>query len=510
MKTSQFGPVRPLDSAAAAIRTGLHNLAIRGSGCDEDLLRQHGSAQCRGKAASAGYANLAASTLGGLGAFGKTFSVVSGLLAFPVALVIAVLYWGLVFNLERSLASTIDAFWPVKTKLKALAVRTTIALITAAFQAGPWILIALDSEIGGRLQKFELKAREEARAALEKLHNIRAINDRAAILTKTASDAAGQVWVLPEVVIDARQLAERCDKDAEGLFQTNKKKAANLQARLPALANIELSQIATAGQKAAAQRERNEIAKRVNRLADEVAEKRNVCKTAHSQATDAQNRYLTDATAKSERAKADVEGQRRVAAEAGKALDADIAEINVVVKKSNSVKSGAQVKAAIALVQEEVSSALTALAIYLWFFIVDLACTGFKLMGKPGPYDHELRKRDKLKQIECERVVLTAEKEDEAASAESDAKLRGAKKFLEAEGVDFFCNLERHRHVELSRQAVGAADIRVGAAQPAEIQALGQAVDDAFRQVQSNPTLIARLSALLDVLRNRAPTASAA
>lgn len=241
-----------LTTVAVFIRTFFAKAAISGSGSDVDVLEQHGSAQCRNKAAAVGYVNIAASSLGAIGAFAKTYMLLSGPLALAMACIVGLLYFTVMFNLERMLAAGISPFWSTKTKLQAFVGRLGISLITASFQAAPVILLALGTQIDARLAQFEMASRESSKLALEKLHGVDAANQRTNSLMQTAQNAAQQVWVLPEAVVDAQQLADKCDKDAETLLSTNHRKAASLRTRLPALVNVELSATATQKQKAAA------------------------------------------------------------------------------------------------------------------------------------------------------------------------------------------------------------------------------------------------------------------
>lgn len=503
---SRFG----LRGITFAVKSFLSKAAISGSGCDSDVLQQHGSAQCRSKAAAVGYVNLAASSFGGIGAFAKTFMLVSGPLALPLACIVGTLYFTIVFNLERMLAASINAFWTPKTKLQAFLSRLSISSITASFQAAPVILLALGTQVDARLTRFELEAREQAKVTLEKLHGVSAIDQQTINLMKVAQNAAQQVWVLPEAVVDAQQLADKCDKDAEALLNTNRRKAASLQARLPALSNIELSNSATPAQKAAAKRDRDDIAGRVNRLADEVVTKRGECKTEHVQAADAKNRYLADATGKREKADADLDQQKRAAQEVSKVLKADIERANEAAKKGNAVNSAAEVKAAVALISEEPFARLKALWIFLGFIVVDIAGVALKLLAKPGPYDHALRKRDELARIGANQTVREAEREDLEQEVASAAKLKGTTTFHHQDGGAVFARLEQLRFDEQVRTTETVQDIRIAKSQMLEIDALGMAVEQTIQRVEGSPALVARLNEVLAILRGTATSGSAA
>lgn len=499
----EFQPKVPskLDEVVAGIRAFMTKVAIAGSGSDAELLEKYGSAQCRAKQRAVGYVNFAASSLGALGASAKAFTLLSGPLALPIAMGVGALYFGVVFNLERMLAAGISAFWTPATKAKAFLGRLACSLIVASFQAVPVVMLAMGTQLDARLARFELEAREEAKAALEKLHGVKTVDQKTVDFSKAAQDAAQQVWVLPEAVIDAQQLAARCDKDTDALIITNRRKAAALQAKLPALSNIELSTTATAAQKAAAKKERGYIAGRVNRLADEVVAKKGECKTAHAQATDARNRYVNDANTKRAKAETDLDKHKLAAAEVAKALKADTERANEVAKKGNAANSAAEVKAAVALIIEEPYARLKAAWIYLGFILIDVAGVGLKLLAKPGPYDNALRKRDELARIGAEQAIRDAEHEDAAKEMESAAKLKGIAQFHQQDAGAVFASLERLAQDFKVRLAEETHDIKLAAAQVAEIEPLVMQVEGVIARVRNHPALVKRLQEVLAILR---------
>ncbi|NKE66856.1 DUF4407 domain-containing protein [Ramlibacter sp. RBP-2] len=498
-------PPSKVAEVSAAIWAFLNKTAITGSGSDPQLLEQHGSAQCKSKAASVGWANLAASSLGAIGAYIKTYMIVPGPLAAVAASITAAIYFILIFNLEKMLAAGISAFWPASTKLKALAGRASVTMLcTAVLQAVPWTLIAFGNQLEVRLAKFEMDARQEAKGKIEALHDIKAVDGKTAKMVHAVKEAAEQVRVLPESVVDVQQIAEKCDKDADALFASNKRKAASLQARLPALANIEFSNTAVLAQKLEAKRAREEIAARLTRLADDVAAKRAECRNNHAQAAEAKNRYITEATAKLHKVEAELDGQKRAAGEVAKAVSADVAKADEAARRGYVTNSAAEIKAAVALLSEEPYARIKALFIYFFFVVVDIACISLKLLAKPGLYDFALRKRDELARIGADQTIREAEREDMLQAVQSAAKVKGVIEFHAQDAGAAFACLERLAHDEKVRAAEQTHDIRMARAQLAEIETLAAQVEAVLQRVKGNHALAVRLNEVLAILRGTA------
>jgi hypothetical protein len=422
------------------------------------------------------------------------YMVVPGLPALPFALVCSVLYFGLVFSLERMLAASISAFWPAQVKIRAFSVRFLIGLLTSCTQAAPVILLALGTQIDARLAKFEQQERDQARAHLEQLHGIRGVEQKSADIQKALTQAGERVWLIPEAVTDLRQLAQACDAAADTLLATNRRKAASLQARIPVLANVLSSPTSSVAQRDAATRERESIDRRVNVLADEVATKRGECRAAHARAEDALKSYQADATVQREKLAADLAQQKRLQAEAATALQADVARADKLARRTNESNSAAEVKAAVALISEEPYARLKAAWIWLMFLVIDIAGASLKLLSRPGPYDFALRTRDGVSELSADEALRGAE-------IETRARLAGKSKFYSENATELFAVEHQRKLQEEASLREAAAAIRLASYQAAELITLADAVERARNRLKGHPELTLQLDRILAMLR---------
>lgn len=489
----------------------IRSLADCGSGYDQRILQSHGSDLDRTKARAVGYTNLAASSLGAVGAFTKAFLIIPGLMAFPAAIALAGLYATITYNLERTLAAGLSPLMTGRGKAAAFFSRLLISCITASFQAAPWVALALHGQVETKLAQISLIERQDARAKLTEIHGVAGVAAKGQALDKALRDVTADLTSMPETVIDARQLADRCSRELDTLLAQNRVRATSLNAKLPALATVLMSSSATEIQKEDAKLKRANIDLQLRKLADGYLAQKAACTRMETQAVDAKNRYMTETTARKDKTAAELEAQKKTAAEVAEQVGKDVAAADNLTAKANVANSTAEAKAMIALVRDEVYAKFLAIAIFMFFLTIDLSPIGLKLLAlKPGPYDFAMQHRAEIDQIVRAAEKRQAVEDEDIAQATSTARRNGVLTFHKEDAGAVFAREERLNREEHLLAREQTQDLKVAKAQLLEIEALVVAIEASRERVKSNPQLLARLNEVLSVLNTPAPAGAPA
>lgn len=486
----------------------LSKLIDAASGFDREILATHGSQTCHTKSRAIGIIVLVSSIVGGFGMAFKSYGIVSGFAALPVAIFAGCLYAIITYNLERLLAIGITPYLTTKQRLTMFISRLVVAIVMASFQAAPWVLLALATPIQTKLTALGFEEQTALRSKVDGAYGIAALASKAEGLNKDLKLREDAIRILPETVIDVRQLADSCKSDYEKLISTNRRKISALAAKLPAISNIELDKTISVVAREQAERHRLTINNEIAKLQSDIGDKQVECVRLNNQAVEAKTRYLAEAATKRDAAVAAIAEHQKEVTSTDQKLKTEYERVESVAKKGFLTNSGAEIKAAAILISEEFYARLIACSIWLLFFLLDVLSSSLKLALKAGKYDEEKRAIEELRGLEIELALHKARSDNQTEIMVAQAKNDGIQAFHRTDNGGVFERQERASHFEQAIAAEEARDMRVATLKLSELTHVIEKLNALKNQVQNNPILSQKLHDILNNLRSTASTAT--